>query len=91
VRTTPLIGKKAWFGPRRLGWGLGPRSPEGWAVVAVGIAAIIVVGVLARHAAWAVLIVAAALIAVTFLKGTSPGGPAQWEELHSQQDDGSGD
>ena len=60
-------------------------------MVAVGIAAIIVVAVVARHARWTVLIVAAALIAVTFLKGTSPGGPARWEELHSQQDDGSGD
>lgn len=58
-------------------------------MVAVGIAAIIVAGVVARHSLWVVLIVAAALIAVSFLKGTSPGGPAQWEELHSQQDDGS--
>jgi hypothetical protein len=89
VRTTPLTGKKAWFGPRRFGWGLGPRSPEGWAVVAVGIVAIIVVGVVVRHAAWAVVIVAAALIAVTFLKGTSPGGPARWAEMNAQQDDSS--
>src|ERR1019366_1097023 len=24
VRTAPLIGRKAWFGPRRFGWGLDP-------------------------------------------------------------------
>lgn len=89
MRTTPLIGKKPWFGPRRFGWGLGPSSPEGWAVVGVGIAAIIVIATVVRHSVWAVLIVAAVLVAVSFLKGTSPGGPAQWEELHSQQDDGS--
>jgi hypothetical protein len=91
MRTTPLIGKKAWFGPRRFGWGLGPRSPEGWAVTAGGIAAIIVVALVVRHSAWVALIVVAALLAVVFLKGTSPGGPAQWEEMRSRQDDASQD
>ena len=35
MRTTPLIGEKAWFGPRRAGWGLAPITWEGWALVAV--------------------------------------------------------
>ena len=30
MRITPVIGRKAWFGPRRLGWGLEPVSREGW-------------------------------------------------------------
>jgi hypothetical protein len=91
VRTKPLIGTKPWFGPRRFGWGLGPMTPEGWAVTAAGIAAVIIVATVVRHSRWVALIVVAVLLAVVFLKGTSPGGPAQWEELHSQQDDGSGD
>ncbi len=32
MRTTPLIGRKPWFGPRRSGWGLAPISWEGWAL-----------------------------------------------------------
>lgn len=32
MRITPLVGRKAWFGPRRLGWGLEPVSREGWIV-----------------------------------------------------------
>jgi hypothetical protein len=32
MRITPVIGRKAWFGPRRLGWGLEPVSREGWII-----------------------------------------------------------
>ena len=74
VRTTPLIGTKAWFGPRRLGWGLAPVSPEGWTVTAVATTASLVVrkkggGLRAR------LLLAAVLLLVVILKGTAPGGP----------------
>lgn len=73
VRTTPLIGGKAWFGPRRLGWGLSPVSPEGWAVSAAFIAAHVVAR--RRGAGSAVRgTMAAALLTVVALKGTSPGG-----------------
>lgn len=34
MRMNPLIGTKAWFGPRRLGWGLSPVSVEGWVATA---------------------------------------------------------
>lgn len=27
--------RKGWFGPRRIGWGVGPRSWEGWVVTVV--------------------------------------------------------
>jgi len=40
VRTKPLVGRKAWFGPRRFGWGLTPVTAEGWAVVVIAVAAI---------------------------------------------------
>jgi hypothetical protein len=74
VRTTPLIGSKAWFGPRRLGWGLAPVSPEGWAVTAAATTASLVVrkrggGLRAR------LVLTAVLLLVVVLKGTAPGGP----------------
>jgi hypothetical protein len=44
VRTTPLIGEKPWFGPRRAGWGFAPVSWEGWAVIAVFVAIAIAKG-----------------------------------------------
>ncbi len=73
MRTTPLIGSTAWFGPRRFGWGLSPVSPEGWAVS---------VAFMAAHSAarrrgarpWTHAVMAAAFLAVVALKGTSPGG-----------------
>ena len=37
MRTKPLIGHKAWFGPRRWGWGLSPATAEGWAVLVIGV------------------------------------------------------
>jgi apolipoprotein N-acyltransferase len=86
VRTKPLVGRKAWFGPRRYGWGLTPVTVEGWAVSAIAIAAIIVLASADRHSRWLALIVVAALLAITFLKGTSPGGPAAWEEYKAARD-----
>jgi hypothetical protein len=86
VRTKPLIGRKAWFGPRRYGWGLSPVTAEGWGVVAVAVGAAIVLVSVDRHARWLSLIVVAALIAITFLKGTSPGGPAAWEQYRADRD-----
>jgi hypothetical protein len=74
VRTSPLIGKKAWFGPRRLGWGLAPVSPEGWAVAAAGV--MVAMAVSKRGAGRATrLSVLAALLVIVVLKGTAPGGP----------------
>jgi hypothetical protein len=86
VRTKPLVGRKAWFGPRRMGWGLSPVTAEGWAVVAISVAAIIVLATVERHARWLALIVVAVLLAITFLKGTAPGGPDAWEEFKASRD-----
>jgi uncharacterized membrane protein YphA (DoxX/SURF4 family) len=86
VRTKPLVGRKAWFGPRRLGWGLAPVTVEGWVVVAIGAAVAVGLATIDRHTRWLALIVVAAMLAITFLKGTSPGGPDAWEEFQATRD-----
>lgn len=84
MRSSPILGKKVWFGPRRFGWGLGPRSTEGWIVTAAAVAASIIAAVkwpkrpILRTAPVAVFIV------VAILKGTSPGGPKAWRKLADQ-------
>jgi hypothetical protein len=74
VRIKPLIGQKPWFGPRRLGWGLGPISPEGWALTGLFAVAATVAKRkgLARQPMQLLLGVFSVVVA---LKGTSPGGP----------------
>ena len=75
MRTTPLMGEKAWFGPRRLGWGLSPVSVEGWvvAIVALGVNSVMArrpsLHPLLRH------LPMVALLALVLVKGTAPGGP----------------
>jgi MFS-type transporter involved in bile tolerance (Atg22 family) len=86
VRTKPLIGRKAWFGPRRFGWGLAPVTAEGWAVVVIAIAAAVILASVDRHARWLGLVVVAVLLIFTFLKGTSPGGPGAWKEFQASRD-----
>lgn len=90
MRTTPLAGRKAWFGPRRLGWGLGPGARLARGLGGGG-------GCRSRrhrggHAGQALLgaalIVVVVPIAVSFLKGTSPGGPRNWEEFRASRDSG---
>ena len=86
VRTKPLIGRKAWFGPRRLGWGLSPITAEGWAVLVIGLGAGILLIIIDRRYLWLGLIVVAVTVAIAFLKGTSPGGPGAWEEFQAIRD-----
>jgi hypothetical protein len=83
MRTKPVIGQKAWFGPRRFGWGLAPVSAEGWAVTLGGIAVVIVVASVVRHARWLGLIVIPLVLLAVYLKGTSPGGPRAREEFNA--------
>jgi len=45
------LGRKAWFGPKRTGWGLSPVSPEGWAVLLAAVAAMAFLSVL-THSGW---------------------------------------
>jgi hypothetical protein len=89
MRTKPLVGRKAWFGPRRMGWGLSPISTEGWVVTVGAVAVIIAVAAFTgRHNPWTVLPVVVLLLLITFLKGTSPGGSREWQEFQASRNRG---
>jgi hypothetical protein len=74
VRTTPLIGRKAWFGPRRLGWGLGPVSAEGWLLTVAFTALALTTSKRTVVPRWARYPILGAFLVFMVLKGTSPGG-----------------
>jgi hypothetical protein len=68
-----------------MGWGLSPVAPEGWAVTLVAVVVAACVAVL-THDRWVALVVVVALLAIVFLKGTSPGGSREWEEYQAEKD-----
>jgi hypothetical protein len=74
VRTTPLIGTKVWFGPRRMGWGWNPVSPEGWIVTAIIAVRSMALKRGDRKRRGADLLLVVLYLAVVVLKGTAPGG-----------------
>jgi hypothetical protein len=74
MRTSPLVGEKVWFGPRRLGWGLEPVSVEGWLITAVCVAAAIWARQRRGESTRLPRLIAIALVAMTVVKGSSPGG-----------------
>jgi hypothetical protein len=74
MRTTPLIGEKVWFGPRRLGWGLSPVSIEGWLVSAAAMALIFVAARTWPAHPLARRLPMFALVPVAVAKGSAPGG-----------------
>ena len=74
MRTTPLVGEKVWFGPRRLGWGLSPESIEGWLVTATAVALTFVAARTWPAHPLARRLPMVALVAVAVAKGTAPGG-----------------
>jgi hypothetical protein len=85
VRTSPLLGTKAWFGPHRIGWGLGPASIEGWSVTALAVLA----GRIARRWPKRSLkrsLPSIALVAIALLKGTAPGGPRAYRAYRQARD-----
>jgi hypothetical protein len=41
--------KKPWFGPKRFGWGLGPQTWQGWLLVGVVVAGIVIFGAAVSH------------------------------------------
>lgn len=75
MRTSPIVGRKAWFGPRRLGWGLAPISIEGWLATLGAIGAGVWVTRKESSSSIPRYVVVCALLAVAVGKGTSPGGP----------------
>ena len=85
MRTKPLLGQKAWFGPRRMGWGLSPVSVEGWVVTAAAAAVAIGLATAEHRYRWTALLVVILLLVIVFLKGTSPGGPRAWEEFQASR------
>jgi hypothetical protein len=88
MRTKPLLGRKAWFGPRRLGWGLAPVTYEGWVATAVAVGVVVGLAVTGHGHHWVALPVVILLLVIAFLKGTSPGGPRAWEEFQASKDRG---
>jgi hypothetical protein len=75
VRTSPVVGKKAWFGPRRLGWGLEPVSLEGWLVTFAFAGGTIAVRRVKADSRWARYAMLGAFLLFAVLKGSAPGGP----------------
>jgi hypothetical protein len=59
--------KRPWFGPKRFGYGYGPRSWPGWLLVAVSVAATILVAS-ATHSPLAALIMLPVVV-ITIISG----------------------
>jgi len=60
-------------------------SAEGWTATAVCLAATVILVSVDHNARWLGLVAVALLVLLTFLKGTSPGGPSQWEEFNAKR------
>lgn len=88
VRTTPRVGSKVWFSPRRFGgWGWQPASVEGWLITIATLVGVCVSLIAAESAPWLTVVgvclsVGIVLIACYF-KGTSPGGKSEAEEFRA--------
>ena len=67
------VTRKAWFGPKRVGWGLSPRSWQGWLTIAAFVAAFWV-SLSVWHSILAGVACLAALAAVILLTSDPPGG-----------------
>jgi hypothetical protein len=81
------VGHAVWFGPRVGGWGWSPVNAVGWAVLGIGIAAILALAFAFPHMWWVSLLAVVAMLTVIFLKGTSPGGREQWREFQASRND----
>ena len=75
MRTTPLVGKKVWFAPRRFGWGLSPISIEGWLVTIAALGVSIMVTRKSSDRRLLYQLPAICLVLIALAKGTAPGGP----------------
>jgi hypothetical protein len=74
MRTSPVLGRKAWFGPRRLGWGLEPVSPEGWMVTFAFAALALGLRRMKLNSRWVRWAVLGGFLIVALLTGSAPGG-----------------
>ena len=89
---TPLVGRKVWFAPRRWGgWGWQPVTVLGWAVVVAYTAAVLVPMSWAEDSPWGYLawvgVCTAALLGVSYVKGTSPGSESAWRAYQASRAD----
>jgi len=84
MRTRPLLGRKAWYGPARGDHGHSPASPEGHAAVLMAIATAVYLGQAGQ--VLATVAVMAALVIIVYLKGTPPGGAREWKESQARTD-----
>jgi hypothetical protein len=66
--------------------GLVPGRGRRLVVLVVGVGAAITLASTVRHAWWVSLLAVAAMLAVIFLKGTSPGGPDEWRQFRAARD-----
>ena len=64
------VTRKAWFGPKRLGWGISPRSWEGWLATALCLAGFAVSLSVWRNTPAAIACMA--ILAVVILLTTDP-------------------
>ncbi len=77
MRTTPLVGTKPWFGPRRFGWGLSPISIEGWVATVAALGLTIAIARKPSDHGLVRRLPSLCLVAVALATGTAPGGPRQ--------------
>jgi hypothetical protein len=59
--------RQPWFGPKRMGYGYGPRTWQGWLVTAILVGLAIAVSTLAKHDPALVVVGVAPLVVVPFL------------------------
>lgn len=72
-RNWPVVVGTAWFGPKRVGWGLSPKTWQGWLVLGVFLAGF-VISLSVWHEVVAAIACLAALGVVMFLTSDRPGG-----------------
>jgi hypothetical protein len=85
VRTSPLIGRKPWFGPRRLGWGLEPVSTEGWVVTFAFVALAFFIRRSKLNSRWLRYAMAGGFLLFALLKGSAPGGAGARADFEAAQ------
>ena len=90
MRTSPLIGRKAWFGPRRVGWGLGPASTEGWILTLIFSLLATLSKRWGRAPGWVRPLLIVGFLLVMILKGSAPGGARARADFQAAHESRSG-
>jgi hypothetical protein len=90
MRTSPIIGRKAWFGPRRFGWGLEPVSAEGWLVTFLFAAVSILVRRQKLGPRWLRYALGGGFLALAVLMGSAPGGAGARSDFDAARAAGAG-